>query len=140
VAPVVQSRTPMRKNAIVWLLSLSLAVPVARADDLIDARRLRKSGAGIMGVGLVVLGAGLALGLGVAGIAAQCEHRPRGCGDGLGLALIPSFILLPLGGMVTGVGMPMLFVGRKRERRIQRQRAPTLVPMGQLTPVPPMPQ
>jgi hypothetical protein len=128
------------------ILALAFVVVVSStsfADGSFDAqtraRRMRKSGAGIMAVGLIHLGAGLALSFAIAGMSAECANRPFPCGEGIGFIMAPAFSLVALGGLLTGVGMPLFFVGRHRERRLLQ---PALIPtpIGQLTPVPPMPQ
>src|SRR5262249_6428917 len=71
-----------------WLvLSLCLATLLAslpaRADDLFDAevhaRRMKKAGAGVAGVGFVHLAAGLALTFAVVGMDKSCEGRGYTC-------------------------------------------------------------
>jgi hypothetical protein len=73
------------------------------------------------------------------GLDQRCDGRPFPCGEGLGLLMVPGFTLIALGGILTGIGMPLYFVGQRREKRL-RQLALMPTPMGQLTPVPPMPQ
>jgi hypothetical protein len=128
------------------MIALCLCVTITSTsfgDELyeaqVHARQMRKSGAGLMGVGLIHLGAGLALSFAIAGMSAECSQQPFPCGEGIGFIMAPAFSLVALGGLLTGVGMPLFFVGRRRERRLGQ---PALIPtpMGQLTPVPPMPQ
>jgi hypothetical protein len=129
------------------VLALLLAVTIAApsfADESFDAerhaRRMRKSGAGLMSVGVIHLGGGLALTLAMIGMSVSCRNDPFPCNDeGSGFLMFPAIGLLAVGGLLTAVGMPLFFVGRNRERR-QRQLALIPTPMGQLTPVPPMPQ
>jgi hypothetical protein len=115
---------------MVWLVVMALlAASTTQAEELVDARQMRKAGAGVMGVGLVHLALGLGLTVGeYASYDVQCANRPFPCGEGVGLALIPSYTILALGVVLTGVGMPLYFVGRARERRLQRTRTLTLVP------------
>jgi hypothetical protein len=128
------------------LLALMLVVTIAapsfaddRSDAAVDARRMRKSGAGIMGVGVIHLGSGLALTLAMVGMGLSCRNEPFPCDEGAGFLMFPAIGLLAVGGVLTAVGMPLFFVGRHRERRLS-QLALIPTPIGQLTPVPPMPQ
>jgi hypothetical protein len=123
------------------LCSLLLAA-TAHADDdpEVNARQMRKAGAGVMSVGVIHLGAGLALSLSMVGMGEQCRDRPFPCGEGIGFLFIPAISLVVIGGALTAVGMPLYFVGRKRERTLRAQPALIPTPIGQLTPVPPIPQ
>jgi len=122
-------------------LATLLASTPARADDLFDAqihaRRMKKAGAGVAGVGFVHLAAGLALTFAVVGIHEECQGRGYTCAEGAGFLFIPAVSLVAVGGLLSVVGLPTWLVGRARERRLQ---ALTPTPIGQLTPVPPMPQ
>jgi hypothetical protein len=82
----------------------------------------------------------MALTFAMVGMDRSCAGQPFPCGEGIGFLMIPALTLDALGGALTGIGMPLFFVGRHRERRYDDQLARTPVPMGQLTPVPPMPQ
>jgi hypothetical protein len=122
------------------LLVVTIAAPSfadERSDAEVHARRMRKSGAGLMSVGVIHLGGGLALTLAMVGMAVSCRNEPFPCDEGSGFLMFPAIGLLAVGGLLTGIGMPLFFVGRHRERR-QLALIPT--PIGQLTPVPPMPQ
>jgi len=126
--------------ARVLLCSLLVAATAhADGDPQVAARRMRKAGAGVMSVGVIHLGAGLALTLAMNGMYADCRDRPFPCGEGAGFLFIPAISLVVIGGALTAVGMPLYLVGRKRERALA-QPALMPMPMGQLTPVPPMPQ
>ena len=127
--------------ARVLLCSLLFAATAHADDDAeVTARRMRKSGAGILSVGVIHLAPGLALTLAMAGMDASCRDRPFPCSEGIGFLFIPAISLVAIGGALTAVGMPLYFVGRKRERALRAQLALIPTPMGQLTPVPPMPQ
>jgi hypothetical protein len=124
------------------LLVVTLAAPSFAdegSDAAVHARRMRKSGAGLMSVGVIHLGGGVALTLAMVGMGLSCRNEPFPCDEGAGFLMFPAIGLLAVGGLLTAVGMPLFFVGRNRERR-QRQLALIPTPMGQLTPVPPMPQ
>ena len=133
-------RRGMLARALVCCCFLFATTAHADDDPSVSARRMRKSGAGVMSVGLIHLGAGLALSLSMVGMSYDCRDRPFPCGEGIGFLFIPAISLLTIGGALTAVGMPLFFVGRKRERALRNQPAFTPTPMGQLTPVPPMPQ
>jgi hypothetical protein len=125
---------------LIVILTTTVAVP-AHADgfdDFVHARRMRKSGAGLMAVGLIHLGAGLALTFALVGMEAECANRPFPCDEGAGFLFFPMVGLLAVGGVFTAIGVPLFAVGRRRERGWLQALTPT--PMGQLTPVPPMPQ
>jgi hypothetical protein len=136
------AKGPGMTRLVALVLCLVLGASAARADDLVDAeihaRRMRKSGAGVMGVGLIHLGAGLALTFAMVGMEQQCRGYSPECGEGIGFLLFPMIGLVGVGGVLTAIGMPLYFVGRHRERRLLQALTPT--PIGQLTPVPPMPQ
>ena len=122
------------------ILATTLAAP-ARADgfdDFVHARRMRKAGAGLMGVGVIHLGVGLAMTIAMFGMQAQCAGRSYTCGEGAGFIFVPTMGLLAVGGALTVIGAPLFAVGRRREKWLLQALTPT--PMGQLTPVPPMPQ
>jgi hypothetical protein len=124
------------------LLVVTLAAPSfadERSDAAVDARRMRKSGAGLMSVGVIHLGTGVVLTLAMVGMGLSCRNEPFPCDEGSGFLMFPAIGLLAVGGLLTAVGMPLFFVGRNRERRM-RQLALIPTPIGQLTPVPPMPQ
>jgi hypothetical protein len=131
----------MKTRLLALCFCLLLAAP-ARADDgdaRVTARRMRKSGAGLMSVGLIHLAPGLALTFAMVGMDASCRNQPFPCNEGSGFFFVPAMSLIAVGGLFTAIGMPLFFVGRKRERALAQ---PALIPtpIGQLTPVPPMPQ
>jgi hypothetical protein len=126
------------QRLLATLLILILATTAARADDFVHARRMRKSGAGLMAVGVIHLGVGVAMTLALVGMGVECANRPFPCDEGAGFLVFPTIGLLAVGGVLTAIGAPLLVVGRRRERRWLQAFTPT--PMGQLTPVPPMPQ
>ncbi|HEY2746504.1 MAG TPA: hypothetical protein VGL86_17855 [Polyangia bacterium] len=122
-------------------MTLLVATSAARADgfdDFVHARRMRKSGAGLMAVGLIHLSVGLALGVGIAAGEAQCANKPFPCDEGAGFLIFPMIGLLAVGGVLSVIGIPLFAVGHGREKKWRQALTPT--PMGQLTPVPPMPQ
>jgi hypothetical protein len=134
----------LMRSMLALLLAVILATTIAapaRADgfdDFVHARRMRKAGAGLMSVGLIHLGVGLAMTLALVGMQAQCAGEQFPCDEGAGFLALPTIGLLAVGGALTAIGVPLFAVGRHRERWLLQALTPT--PMGQLTPVPPMPQ
>ena len=72
------------------------------------------------------------------GMGAQCAGKPFPCDEGAGFLVMPTIGLLAVGGALTAIGVPLFAVGRHRERWLRQALTPT--PIGQDTPVPPMPQ
>jgi hypothetical protein len=89
------------QRLLATLLILILATTAARADgfdDFVHARRMRKSGAGLMAVGVIHLGVGVAMTLALVGMGVECANRPFPCDEGAGFLVFPTIGLLAVGG------------------------------------------
>jgi hypothetical protein len=117
---------PMIKHAVVYLLSLSLWVGAARADE----PAARRGSRGMMIAGIVLTGVGLTLaapGAVLVGSGGSChEVDSYSCGEqGAGVAALSGAALLGFGVSLVATGVPMWVVGQVRLKKARLALAPT---------------